>query len=354
MKETGEWHNDRKTSAMTNVMIDVRPDEPSLEQLRACRDLHITLTAVGSDDEEPARTHDPEMLARQDILFCSYLPTNHEAMTRLRLVQITSAGYGQLLGLNLPARGVRVCNAAGVFDVAIAEWNVAMMVILARDLRQMLRNQDAGHWVREARFQREVRAATVGLWGYGGLARQTARLCKAIGQEVWVLTRDGVKPRRDTFVVPGTGDVEGVLPDRIFTMDQKHAFLAGLDFLILALPLNSSTLGIVGEDELRTLPRHCLLLNPARGPLVKEEALLRALREGWIAGAALDTHYHYPMPPDHPLWKMPNVIMTPHISGSARGPFYLKRIWSIFTQNLERFLGGAPLLNELSVRQLEQ
>ena len=87
---------------------------------------------------------------------------------------------------------------------------------------------------------------------------------------------------------------------------------------------------------------------------MKEEALLRALCEGWIAGAALDTHYHYPMPPEHPLWKMPNVIMTPHISGSARGPFYLKRIWSIFTQNLERFLGGAPLLNELSVRQLEE
>ena len=93
---------------------------------------------------------------------------------------------------------------------------------------------------------------------------------------------------------------------------------------------------------------------PARGPVVKEESLLRALREGWIAGAALDTHYHYPMPPDHPLWSLPNVIMTPHISGSARGPFYLPRIWSIFTQNLERFLAGTPLLNELSARQLGQ
>ena len=78
------------------------------------------------------------------------------------------------------------------------------------------------------------------------------------------------------------------------------------------------------------------------------------MREGWIAGAALDTHYHYPMPPDHPLWKMPNVIMTPHIAGSARGPFYLPRIWSIFTQNIDRFLAGTPLLNELTPRQLQE
>ena len=112
---------------MTNVMIDVRVDESALEQLRARSDLHLTLTAVGAEDEEPVREHDPQMLAEQDIVFCSRLPTNHQAMSRLRLVQISSAGYLQLLGLNLPTRGVRACNASGVFDVAIAEWNVAMM-----------------------------------------------------------------------------------------------------------------------------------------------------------------------------------------------------------------------------------
>lgn len=338
---------------MTNVMIDVRVDEPALEQLRSRHDLHLTVTAVGMDDEEEAREHDPAMLTQQDVLFGSYLPTNHRAMSRLKFVQISSAGYGQLLGHKLPGRGIRACNASGVFDVAIAEWNVAMMVNLARDLRQMVRHQEAGEWVREPCFQNEIRGATVGLWGYGGLARQTARLCKAMGQTVWVLTRDGVMPRANTFVVPGTGDVEGVLPDRVFTQDQKHEFLAGLDFLILAMPLNPSTQGLLGDDELRALPRHCLLLNPARGPLIKEESLLRALRDGWIAGAALDTHYHYPMPPNHPLWSLPNVFMTPHISGSARGPHYLPRLWSIFAQNLDRFIAGEPLLNELSERQLE-
>jgi phosphoglycerate dehydrogenase-like enzyme len=339
---------------MIHAMIDVRIDESALAQLRIRSDLNLTITAVGEDDEEPEREHDLRMLAEQDVIFCSRLPTNHSTMSRLKLVQISSAGYSQLLGRNLPARGVRACNASGVFDVAIAEWNVAMMINLARDLRQMIRHQDAGQWIRETRFQNEVRGTTVGLWGYGGLARQTARLCQSMGQTVWVLTRDGVKSRDNTFVIPGTGDVEGVLPDRVFTQEQKFEFLAGLDFLILALPLNSNTQGSIGDDELFALPQHCLLLNPARGPLVKEESLLRALREGWIAGAALDTHYYYPMPPDHPLWRMPNVTMTPHISGSARGPHYLPRLWSIFTQNLDRYAAAQPLLNELSTRQLEQ
>jgi phosphoglycerate dehydrogenase-like enzyme len=153
--------------------------------------------------------------------------------------------------------------------------------------------------------------------------------------------------------VPGTGDPEGKLPDRVFGMEQKMEFLAGLDFLILTTPLTPQTEGMVGEAELRALPRQAMLLNPARGPLIQEQALLRALREGWIAGAALDTHYHYPMPPDHPLWQMPNVIMTPHISGAAESTCFLPRAWDIFAGNVERYLAGRPLLNELTRSQLE-
>jgi phosphoglycerate dehydrogenase-like enzyme len=86
--------------------------------------------------------------------------------------------------------------------------------------------------------------------------------------------------------------------------------------------------------------------------LIREEALLKALREGWIAGAALDTHYHYPMPPDHSLWRFPNVIMTPHISGSTLSPKFLERVWDLFIQNVERHLAGESLLNELTAAQL--
>ena len=111
-------------------------------------------------------------------------------------------------------------------------------------------------------------------------------------------------------------------------------------------------LGGIGERELQALPRHAFVLNPARGPIIQEAALLRALREGWIAGAALDTHYAYPLPPEHPLWRMENVILTPHISGSGLSPHFLERVWDIFSLNLDRLERAQPLLNELTPAQL--
>ena len=96
------------------------------------------------------------------------------------------------------------------------------------------------------------------------------------------------------------------------------------------------------------------VLNPARGPIIQEQALLKALNEGWISGAALDTHYHYPLPQSHPLWQMPNVILTPHISGSSQSQMFSKRVWEIFHENVQRYCSGKPLLNELSPLQLSE
>jgi len=104
--------------------------------------------------------------------------------------------------------------------------------------------------------------------------------------------------------------------------------------------------------ELRALPPTAYLLNPARGPIVREAALIRALKEKWIAGAALDTHYQYPLPPEHPLWRFPNVILTPHISGSGSNPQFLARLWDLFAQNVVRFGKGEPLLNVLTPSEL--
>ena len=335
---------------MTKVLVDLRVDEDGLQRLRAFPDVQVEL--VDEPEEAETRPLPAELLADVDVLACSFPPTNVEDLKALKLVQIASAGYTQLFGLGLAERGVRACNAAGVFDVPIAEWCIAMMVNLLRDLRGMIRNQESGVWDRDQRFQRELRGLTVGIWGYGGIGRGTARLAKALGMHVHVLTRSGVQPRAEIFCLPGAGDPEGTLPERVFGLDQKKEFLAGLDFLILAMPLMKATEGIVGETELKSLPDTAYLLNPARGPLVQEEPLLQALREGWIAGAALDTHYHYPMPPEHPLWQMPNVIMTPHISGSSGSPHFLARVWDILIQNVERLQQSKPLLNELTPKQL--
>jgi phosphoglycerate dehydrogenase-like enzyme len=332
------------------ILVDAARDPAAVDALR--REVRCDIDFMDPPVEEPRRI-EPARLRDVDVLLCMFPPTNHPDLYALRWIQIASTGYTQLFGLDLPARGIRATNARGCFDVPIAEWNVAMMVNLVRDVRQMIRNQEAATWYRGAIFQHELRGMTLGLWGYGGIGRETARLARQMGLRVHVLTRSGTTPpRHDVYTVPGTGDPDGVLPDRVFAAGQEPEFLGDLDFLVLAVPLTKATEGLIGERELRALPRTAYLLNPARGRIVQEQALLRALRERWIAGAALDTHYRYPMPPDHPLWRFPNVIMTPHIAGSSLSPRFKQRLWEIFATNVERYVRREPLLNELSPAQL--
>ena len=242
-----------------------------------CRETEVT--PVPRPAEVPA-----DLAPEIDAMFCTYPPVNLHEMRKLRFVQISSAGYSQLFGLNLPGRGIRASNARGCFDVPIAEWNVAMIVNLARDLRQMIRNQDSQVWDRGPRFQSEVRGSVVGLWGYGGIGRETARLLRAMGLRIHVLSRGGIGPVENVYAVPGTGDPDGIFPDKVFLAGEELAFLGGLNFLILAMPLTPTTEGIVGERELRALPRSAFVLNPSRGPLIQENALLQALTEGSDCG----------------------------------------------------------------------
>ncbi|MDF2668165.1 MAG: D-2-hydroxyacid dehydrogenase [Paenibacillus sp.] len=333
---------------MKNIVVAMKIDEQRLQKISELPNVQMEVIPEPSGPY----TLPPELVRKTHILFCELPPLNISDMDALEWVQLGSSGYAQLASLGLPARGVAASNALGVFDTAIAEWNVAMMINLARDVRGLIRHQETGVWDRSARFQREIRGSTAGIWGYGGIGRETARLLKAMGIHVHVMVRESVKQRNAQYVQPNTGDPQGVLPDQVFVSGQEESFLSALDFLILALPITNVTKGMIGERELHMLPSTAFLLNPARGPLVQEEALLRALREGWIAGAALDTHYYYPMPADHPLWRFPNVIMTPHISGSSLSPYYLQRVWDLFLENAMRDCSGQPLLNELSPAQL--
>jgi phosphoglycerate dehydrogenase-like enzyme len=332
---------------MKKILLDVLVEESGSRRLRELPGVTVSTLPPRSADEAVA----PELLRGQHVLLTKYAPKNFDDLADLELMQLSSVGYEHLRHLGLADRPVRVCNARGLFDTSIAEWNLAMMINLTRDLRGMMHNQDRALWDRGDRFHQEIRGRVVGLWGYGGIGRETARLAKAFGLTVHVLVRSAVGPRRGVYTLPGTGDPEGVLPDRVFTSGRELDFLAGLDFLVLAMPRTQQTTGIVGARELHALPETAFLLNPARGPIVQEEALLTALREGWIAGAALDTHFAYPLPAEHPLWRMPNVVLTPHISGSDLSRDFPPRLADLFVQNIERYLAGRPLLNLVTADQ---
>ena len=215
----------------TRILIDMPVHEQHLQELQSMDGIHVNLLPRPEvSPETPARmsrrTFSPPLMR----VFCTMPPNNFDAMRGLRWIQISSAGYSQLFGLNLVERGIRATNARGCFDVPIAESNLAMMVNLARDLRQMVRNQDAQVWNRDARFQSEIRGLTVGLWGDGGIGRETARLLRALGDaySCFVATRSGQGGRRvfrprhwgSRRRSSGPGVLKG----------QEHEFLSGLEF----------------------------------------------------------------------------------------------------------------------------
>ena len=334
---------------MLNILIDMEQDNTELKKLERLPDVHIDCVSPSTIRRELP----PDLIHKTHILLCTVPPINISLMENLGFIQISSSGYSQLFNLGLVERGVRACNARGVFDAPIGEWCMAMMVNLARDLRGMIRNQDTGLWDRSARFQKEIRGCRVGIWGYGSIGRETARLAKAMGMRTSVMVRKTpLAGLTNIYRLEGTGDPEGTLPDKIYVNGQEKEFLQDLDFLILSMPLTKNNEGCIGERELNYLPKHACILNPARGLLIQEGPLLDALRSNRIAGAALDTHYHNPMPPEHPLWSLPNVIMTPHISGSTMNPNFIRRVWEIFVENVRNLSAGKPLLNELTSAQL--
>ena len=335
---------------MPQVLVDTPIDSALIDEFARSTGLSVDL-APGELD---TRRDLPEALLRDvRAMLCTYLPTNHEAMTAVELVQLCSSGYSQVENLGLAHRGVQVCNASGVNDVPIAEWSVMMIVALARDLPRLFQHQQQAVWDRGARFQQEVRGRTLGIWGYGGIGRETARLAAAMGLRIHVLTRTGRIEPRERFRVAGTGDDDGTIPDHVFSAVEAEQFCQTLDFLLLAIPQTPANEGLINRRIFEALPDRAFLLNPARGGLVCEADLLWALEAGQIAGAALDTHFHYPLPLDHPLWQMPNVILTPHISGSTESPHFKQRLWQLFCANVRRWQAGQTLYNLLSHDQLE-
>ena len=290
-------------------------------------------------------------LRDRTVLFTDHCPANVEVMTSLRWIQLGSAGYQQLAGLDLP-EGIRVTNVSGVNDIPIAEWCLLMMLSSVRDFPQLLRRQGEHVYDRAAGFQAELRGRRVGIFGYGSIGREVARLAKAVGLDVWALSRSGFGARPLRYGA-GWTEAGAIRPDREFGADELgEAFLRGLDFLVVTTPLTDATRGVIGTRELASLPAHAVVINPARAHVIDESALLAALHDGTIGGAALDSHYREPMPPGDPFWDAPRTTITPHVSGSTGSTHFVDRLWELFELNVGRYLAGEPLVNEINAADL--
>lgn len=257
----------------------------------------------------------------------TWLPGLWPVPGRLRWIQTASAGVDALLFPELIESDVVVTNAAGVFDEPIAEWVIGAMLALTTGLHTSIVDQQRGEWT-SGRTTERLEGARLVVVGPGPIGRATATRALALGMSVALVGR---QPRRhETF-----GDVLGV--------DQLHRALTDADHVLDALPLTAQTRGLFDAAAFAAMPPRARFYNVGRGGTVDEPALVEALRAGTIAGAALDVFATEPLPVESPLWAMPNVIVSPHISGDVAG--WEDRVVSVFLDNLRRFAEGEPLEN---------
>ena len=225
-------------------------------------------------------------------------------------------------------RGVVLTNGAGLYAQPIAEHVVMCMLAARLNLLGMLRAQAAAAWTPDVESDQELSGSAALILGYGELGRAIATRLVALGVDV-LAARRSAGLEHDDGVVVSAGDWRARLPD--------------VDFLVLTLPSTRETRNIIGASELAALKQGAWIVNVARGNLVDEPALLDALSSGRLGGAVLDAFVAEPLPPDHPLWRLPNVILSPH--SSWRSSRLDERQVELFSDNLSRFLTDRPLRN---------
>jgi len=221
----------------------------------------------------------------------------------LKWIQLISAGVPRELCPVARKLGLTITNLKGLYGTSLAQHVLAIMLILARNLHTVMRNQQERKWDRAvARCMTDLQGQTLGIVGLGNIGREIARFGRSLGMQVTGCRRTA-KP---TFGV-----------DRVYDLTELDQMLGEADFLIVAAPLTAMTEGMLGPAEFAAMKRGIIYINISRGAVAQEAALLAALDSGKVAAAGLDVFAAEPLPPDHPLWSYPQVIISPHYSGEV-------------------------------------
>ncbi len=245
--------------------------------------------------------------------------TGHEGFTSLRYLQITSAGLDRIPLDWVRERGIKLCNAEGVYSGPMAEWTVMRILELLRRVPQDFRMQLAGEYKRDFKWQ-ELAGKKVFLAGFGAYGREIAKRLRPFGVTLTVFNRSRkVDPNVDEF-----------LP-----LSELKERLPEADILVLAVGLAAETRHLIDTDAFARMKRGALLVNASRGPVVDEAALVTALTDGTLAGAALDVFETEPLPADSPLWKLENVLLSAH--NSYFGNNNHRRMMELVLKNLREY-----------------
>jgi phosphoglycerate dehydrogenase-like enzyme len=256
---------------------------------------------------------------------------------KLKWIHSTAAGVAQLMYPELRDSGIMVTNPSGIFSVPMAEHTMGLLLALARNFPDSVRGQDRSAWVQQELWDKpqhltELNGQVLLIVGFGSIGREVARRARAFDMRVWGVTRSGGGDRALAQKIVAAKDLLAVLPEA--------------DYVLIAAPETSETKHLIGEAELARMKPGARLINVGRGSLLDETALIRALESGKLGGAALDVTQTEPLPTESPLWKAPNLFITPHTSAVS------DRLWhretALLIGLLELWFAGKELFNQVN------
>ena len=330
-----------------DVLISINISEELLAKLQSVSQrLNVHINRANHVDEIS-----PEVWATAEVLYTGRVIPPPELAPNLRWIQFHFAGIDHAREAPIIRReGLVATTMSGASASQVAEYILMMLLALGHRLPDMIDHQRKSIWPKD-RWDRflpiELRGSTVGIVGYGSIGRQVARLLQPFGARVFATKRDVMHPDDLGYSINGLGDPHGDYVHRLYPGEALRSMAKVVDFLVITVPLSDSTRDLVDQEVFQVMKETSFIIDTSRGGVVNQIALINALKEKRIAGAALDVFPEEPLSVDNPLWKLPNVIITPHISGSTR--YYDERAMELFSENLRRYLEDQPLLNQVII-----
>lgn len=277
----------------------------------------------------------PEILQKAEVIFGWPGVDEIQLAANLRWLHLPSAGADSYTSGEIPLpKHVILTSSNGVYGKPIAEHVLAMILSFNKNLQVYANFKEHKLW-KELVPAREFYGSTIGIIGFGDIGKEVAIRAKALGARVLAVKRTPSEPPE--YV------------DALYQAEKLDEVLIKSDYIVLAVPSTIKTKGIITEERLRKMKPDAFLVNIGRGALIDQEALIKALKEHWIGGAGLDVTTPEPLPQDSPLWELPNVILTPHISGLS--PANDKRKFEIFYRNLKHYMAGEPMENVVDLTE---